>query len=380
MRILIIGEFSSFAKNLSIGFRSLGHDCFVFSWGDGFKKISQDKRNSYQIKECHYTKGGGPFKYISVRIKNFLEFLKLKRYVRELSRQEKWDSVLIINPVFIKAPLHFWQCRFTEGMVKSLVRNTENIYLSACGGDVPYYEYWGRQRCKFSDIVAAHRDSFLSRKSLRHFKSCTKFIHKVIPTMYCYAQAWRESSFSKGVTVLKTIPLPVDCSAYKVNNVVGDKVLVFHGIIRPIDKGTKYIVDAMEQLQKGYPDIVECIADGGMPLDEYLEVLDKTNILMDQACADYTGMNGLYGLAMGKVVFAGNIPEMRAEIGEKDIPIINIEPDAGQIYNELAKVVTDKDRIQTLSKASREYIERVHDAKVVARQYVSLFASAGPTS
>lgn len=238
---------------------------------------------------------------------------------------------------------------------------------------MPFYEYWGRKRCKFTDIINAHRDSFLSKRGLRHFKSCTKFIHKVIPTMFCYAQAWRESSFTKGVTVLKTIPLPVECSAYKVNNVVGQRVIVFHGIIRPVDKGTKYIVEAMDRLQKDYSDIVECKADGGMPLEEYLEVMDKTNILMDQANADYTGMNGLYGLAMGKVVFAGNVPEMKVEIGEKDIPIINIEPDADQIYNELVKIVTDKDRIQTLSKVSREYVERVHDAKVVAQQYVKLF-------
>ena len=48
MKILIIGELSAFSKNLSKGFHALGHESFVFSWGDGFKKIEQDD-DSYHI-------------------------------------------------------------------------------------------------------------------------------------------------------------------------------------------------------------------------------------------------------------------------------------------------------------------------------------------
>jgi len=39
MKILIIGEYSGFASNLKMGFKSLGHETILFSWGDGFKKI-----------------------------------------------------------------------------------------------------------------------------------------------------------------------------------------------------------------------------------------------------------------------------------------------------------------------------------------------------
>lgn len=373
MRVLIIGEFSSFAKNLSKGLCGIGHECFVFSWGDGFKKIGQDEQTSYQIDLRNYQVGDGLIKAFTCRFHNYLEFLRLRKFVAKKSEEEKWDSILIVNPAFIQAPHRFWQCRFTRDMIESLAKNRENIYLSACGGDLPYFEYWSQHKWKNVDVINHHKASFLSKSSFRHFKSYTKYIKKVIPVMYCYAEAWRKSEVAKGVSVLKTIHLPVDCSAYAPNNVIADKVVVFHGIIRPINKGTKYIKAAMERLQKDYPEIVECRADGGMPLNEYLEVLDRTNILIDQALSDYTGMNGLYGLAMGKVVFAGNEPETREEFGEKDIPIININPDADQIYDELVKIITDKDKILALSKASREYVERVHDAKVVAQQYVELF-------
>ena len=39
MRVLIIGDFSSVAKNLCDGINSIGHESFVISWGDGFKRI-----------------------------------------------------------------------------------------------------------------------------------------------------------------------------------------------------------------------------------------------------------------------------------------------------------------------------------------------------
>ena len=75
MKIIIIGEYSSFSKNLSEGFRTLGHECFVFSWGDGFKKIEQDGEYSYTI-DVAFNNGGNIelFKYI---LYSFYSYYKL---------------------------------------------------------------------------------------------------------------------------------------------------------------------------------------------------------------------------------------------------------------------------------------------------------------
>ena len=53
MNILIIGEYSGFAKYLSRGFRQLGHGACVLSWGDGFKKIEQEDE-SISINVSNY--------------------------------------------------------------------------------------------------------------------------------------------------------------------------------------------------------------------------------------------------------------------------------------------------------------------------------------
>ena len=371
MRIVIIGEFSSFAKNLSVGFRQIGHECFVFSSGDGFKKIDQEKSSSYEV--VMPKPGRGVWGYFKSMLHQWRESIKLQSFVKGIAESQKFDAALIINPTFIRMKNHFWQPHFTKDMLQSILSNPHNIYLSACGGDVPYFDFWKDHSWKNRHIVEVGMSQYYTEATKCHFSFCMTFINKVIPVMYMYAEAWRESDYTKDCKTLPTIPLPVITSNYQIKNELKTKIVVFHGIIRPEEKGTPIIVEAMNRLQEKYPDEVECVAKGGMPLNEYLTLLNKTNILIDQAHSDSVGMNGLYALAMGKVVLSGNMPENQKEFNEYDCPIVNIMPDSNQIFEELEKLVIDRDKILELSKKSREYVERVHDANVIARKYIEIF-------
>lgn len=259
----------------------------------------------------------------------------------------------------------------------SLIKNPANIFLSSCGGDLPYYDYWGGQNWKNKQLVLRKRNHYLSKSGIAHFRYYSSFIDKVIPIAYEYAEAWRKSKFTKGYTICPTIPLPVDTSEQQFKNDIGEKLLVFHGIVRPKAKGTEYIVPAMQRLQEKYPDKVECVAKGGLPLEEYLKVLSRTNILIDQTYASSSGMNALYALAMGKVLLGGNEPENSIEYHYPNIPVINIGPDSDKIFAELEKLVQNPDSIGKLSKEGREYVEQVHDSKVVAKQYIETFIKYG---
>lgn len=373
MRILIIGEYSSFAKNLSEGFRQLGHECFVFSWGDGFKKIKQDSNFSYTINARY--QGGGLLSFFFYILKSFISFLHLRDYVNNRFKAQKNDVIIILNLEFVKKKYHFWQARFSKKMILDSVKNPENIFLSSCGNDVPYFDYWSKNKWKNEDLIKKDVKKYLSTSNIKHLKYCNSFVNKVIPISYGYAEAWRKSKYSMHYTVIKTIPLPIDSSKISVTNVLGDKIVIFHGISRPVDKGTKYIKEALDCLQRDYADVVECRAEGGLPLDEYLKLLDRTNILIDQALADTAAMNALYGLAMGKVVLGGNEEENQKEYNEYDCPVVNIIPDHNQIYNELVKLVTNRSLIEELSLKSRMYVERVHDSKVIAQKYLEIFTS-----
>lgn len=372
MRILIIGEFSSFSKNLSAGFRLLGHECFVFSWGDGFKRISQDG-DCYNVRQPIERIIPNPFRSVIYKTECYCSFVKLRRFVSHMSRTTSWDAVLVLNPGFIKKK--FWQNLFTREMVLSLVKNPNKVYLSACGRDVPYHDYWSKQEWKNRGLINQGVEQFLSPSSINHFNYCMTFIHKVIPVMYDYAEAWRKSVYSKNVKVLPTIPLPVDTSRFTSKNELREKIVIFHGIIRPEGKGTTYIVEAMNRLQDKYPDKVECIAKGGMPLNEYLELLMRTNILIDQVYAGSSGMNALYALAQGKVLLGGNEPENEIEYQYPGIPIVNIRNDSDMIFEKLENLVNHPDKIKRLSIEGRKYVAAVHDNKVVAKRYIELFGN-----
>ena len=254
-----------------------------------------------------------------------------------------------------------------------MVRDSDNIFMSACGNDIPFYDYWKDHPWKNKRFVDCGIKRNYTDNLKAHFKYCMSFVNKSIPVMYMYAEAWRNSNYTKNCKIFPTIPLPVITTEFFVKNDLKEKIVIFHGIIRPDEKGTSIIVEAMNRLQKKYPNEVECIAKGGMPLEEYLPLLNRTNILIDQACSDSVGMNGLYALAMGKVVLGGNTPENQREFGEYDCPVINIMPDSDHIFLELEKLVLNRDIIIDLSKKSREYVEKVHDAKTIAQKYIALF-------
>lgn len=372
MKIVIIGEYSSFSKNLCNGFRLLGHDCFVFSWGDSFKKIEQD--NGYTVFSPRNVKHIYSFNRFINRVEYYISGFKLKKLVSNMSK-DKWDIALVINPTFIKKT-YFDNC-FSKQMIFSLIKRPSCIFLSACGSDVPYYDYWNNQNWKNKELIdynIEHKGA-LSAKEYQHHIYCSSFINKVIPIMYDYGEAWRNSKYAKSFVVYPTIPLPVDTNNFKAYNKISGKIVVFHGIIRPKAKGTDYIVSAMDKLQKKYPDKVECYAKGGMPLNDYLQLLQRTNILIDQVYAGSSGMNSLYALAMGKVLLGGNEVENAKEYGVPQIPIINIGPNSEQIFMELEKLITNPQEIVRLSEEGRKYVEKYHDSKIIAQKYIDVFKS-----
>ena len=99
----------------------------------------------------------------------------------------------------------------------------------------------------------------------------------IIPTCYEYAEGYRDNP-----KMLPAIPMAIntDNISYK-ENIVGEKVVIFHGLNREVAKGTKYIREAMKNISDKYGDEVETIIDGHLPFNEYIQLLDRTNVIID---------------------------------------------------------------------------------------------------
>src|SRR5699024_360448 len=92
--------------------------------------------------------------------------------------------------------------------------------------------------------------------------------------------------------VSRVLPFPINIEEISyTENIIKDKIVIFHGLNREASKGTGFIREAMEKLQENYKDEVEIIIDGYMPFDSYMKLLSKVNVVVDQCLTYGYGIN-----------------------------------------------------------------------------------------
>lgn len=362
--ILLLGDFSSFHKYLKTGLEALGHNVLLAANGDGFKKIKSDIA-LYKFNSRYPFVRHGQMLYTSLNTaKKFKNF----------------DVVQLMNTLVYPAGI-------AEYMMKKLKKRNKMVSLVAAGGDVAVYEAWKKRVFGYytydcmlpeeQDKIRAlyeHRGRYgVSRTNVE--KKIISEADIIIPTSYEYYIA----HVSNKNLYADTIPMPVDLNSIKYEeNIVNNKMVIFHGLNRE-DKGTKFIRPAMERIQKKYPDRVEIILKGHMPLDDYMQLLKRTNVVIDQCCSRGYGINALISMAQGKVVLTPSSDETLKvyNIQREECPLFDIGPNIDQIEQTLDFIVTHSNSIPALGKKSRQYVEKYNDCKKVAQRYVDAWRSTG---
>lgn len=359
MKILLLGEFSGLHKNLKEGLLELGHEVIVAAHGDGFKKIPADI--SFDP-------------YFSGRIGNIE---KAFRPLTKINHLKGFDVIQLISPFsfyFEKFPYSLFP---TDYFFDQVIGNNKKFYMLAAGDDAFFWRY-GRQALAygpFDDFLKydAKSDFYFmqSEKSLEINKKLVDRSRGVIPVMYEY-----EISYKDSTKRLPTIPLPVNVKKieYRENKII-QKLVVFHGLNRYGFKGTRHVEEAFKILEKKYPNDLELIIDGNMSLDKYLSLMSRTNVVIDQLNSYSLGMNGVYALAMGKVVLGGAEPESLISLGVDSTPAINIIPNCRSIVQSIEEVLENRNKIAELGARSRRFAENVHDHIKVAARYVDAWSS-----
>lgn len=345
MKIALIGELSSLNKNLSIGLKRLGHEVDIYADQDGWKKIEGAK---HPLSKSGKTFIGKIFGYIFWPL--YISF-KIKGY----------DVVQFVSPSLFIRYLNFF-------LISRIMKQNKKTFLSGAG-DCFALEQAYKSGCFRYFIYDENANPYLKKDfwwNEKREKKISLAFDGIIPI------AWEYRAMYEGYkNRLNAIPIPMDTDDINyVNNVVKDKIVIFHGLNREGPKGTKYIKAAMERLQEKYPDKVECIIQGHTPLKEYLDLMQRTNIVVDQCRAYGLGVNAVYAMAEGKVVFGGAEPESLEVFGLEETPVINILPDEDDIYCKLERLVLHPELIPELGKKSREMAESFHNCNIVAEQYI----------
>ena len=115
-------------------------------------------------------------------------------------------------------------------------------------------------------------------------------------------------------------------------------------------------------------DVVE-----NMPYADYLERMGRSDVILDQLYSYTPATNALLGMAQGLVAVSGAEPEYYDLIGEEENhPIVNVRPDvAGDIEEKLTWIVTHREQLPAMSRASREFVVKHNSAHVVAERYLN---------
>jgi hypothetical protein len=352
MKILLLGDYSAVHKNLKEGLCSLGHEVDFASNGDGWKKIPRDIDRDYSNKIIP--------RFLADRIYPWIDIKKFINY----------DIVQIMSVDTI-----YKKFFFNKFFFKILKKNNKKIFLLAAGGDAFYWSQ-GRSRLKygpFEDVLKYDLKSNFHPAQSKKFKEFNEFIADevdgIIPTNFEY-----EISYKGHKNLLPLIPHPININKIKfIENIINGKLIIFHGLNRYGLRGTRHVEEAFKLIEKKYPNKFELIIDGNMPLEKYLNVLKRANIVIDQTYGHSIGMNGLYALALGKVVLGGSEPEALESLGMKNSPVINIKPNSQHIFEQIEILLRDINKIKEIGYLSRKYVENVHSHIGISKKFLDIW-------
>lgn len=344
-RIVLFGEFSGLFANLAYGLRQLGRECITISGGDGFKAITSD----VHLPDLQ----GSAWRRVLANRRRWLELA---------AQMEPGDILNVITPHIV--PVLAW------GLLAALRRRRIKLIFWAAGDDWYYYRQGPKYRqWTYSGVPLRAGAGRPTLKLAVKTAMPLAWAQHIIPVSYDYAEAYRNSPFRW--KLCRTLPLPCPDSWVALRNPKRGRLVVYHGVTRPEFKGSEQIERAFRicdsQLSPGN---AEFVLGRPVPFSEYVRLLERVDILVDQ-CKGYSyGINALLGLAKGCAVMAPAAPECRQEFGVHDIPIMAIEPNAGLIAQKLLLLIRD-DALRVAQQAAGYcYLAQVHDARAIARGYL----------
>ncbi len=362
MKILLLGEYSNVHATLAKGLKTLGHEVVVASNGDFWKNYPRDidlaRRNG---------KLGG--------------LALLAKIGCLLPAWRGYDVVQIINPLFVelKAERIFPIWRY-------LRRNNKKMVLGAFGMDWYWvHECTYRKPLRYSDFnfgeqvrtdepAAREQQDWLGTEKERLNRLIAEECNQIVTGLYEYDVCYRphfpeKTTFIPFPIELKEAPAPVQHK----------KLKVFIGISkgRSQYKGTDIMLQAALDVQARYPDKMELQKAEGVPFEQYEQMLNGSDAILDQLYSYTPSMNPLLAMSKGIICIGGGEPENYAIINENELrPIVNVQPNYESVRHELEQLVLYPERIAELKRQSIEYVRRHHDHLKVARQYEQMYMNS----
>ena len=395
MKILLIGEASFLHNTLKKGLVERGHRVTTMSDGNGWHDAPRDIDLR---RDGRWGKLGG------LRVA-----WQLLRHLPQLCGN---DVVQIHNYQFV--PLMY---RWNTLLLRFL-KLTNRRVVKGCFGDdpqifrrqaqgVPAYSdtYWSGQL----QNADQHRDRIaevVEHGAEASWRKTTRMADALVACLYEYWLDYNEPPYA---AKLHYIPLPIECEEMlrwcdgEMVKCVGNDTLspshpndsqlptnlttspphpltLLIGLQpkRDFMKGAMKIAAFVEEVARRHPGKVQIKYVEGVPYDEYMHLLAKADVLVDQLYSYTPSMNSLAAMARGTVVIGGGEEEYYEFIGEKTLrPIINVRPDVPDEENITAieRALFTDGMLERMAQESIQFVHKYHDYRLVAKQYEQLYYS-----
>ncbi len=148
--------------------------------------------------------------------------------------------------------------------------------------------------------------------------------------------------------------------------------LVLHAPTNRLIKGTRFVEAAFELLRPRFPS-VEFRTIEKLPWKELQRLLADCDLFVDQTLMGWYGMVSVEAMAMGKPTLSYIRPDFEPRL--RNCPIVRTTVET--LADDLASLLGDAPRRRELGAASRDYVEREHDAHRIAHRLVDLYRSLG---
>jgi glycosyltransferase involved in cell wall biosynthesis len=370
MKILLLGEYSNLHWTLARGLRQLGHEVTVASNGDFWKAYPRDIDLARR-----------PGKWGGLRL--------LARVYRQLPRFTGYDIVQFINPMFfeLRAQRLFPLYRF-------LRRHNRRVVLGAFGMDyywvhtcitekpLRYSDFNIGEELRTDEAALRERADWVGTAKERLNRLMAGEAAAIVSCLYEYDVCYRHHFPEK----THYIPLPIDIPDTADGIAAAESTEAAHSLAGPIKlfigisrgrsayKGTDIMLRAAEDIVAKYAGHVVLRKAEGLPFSEYQQMMDGSDVLLDQLYSYTPSMNTLLAMSKGIVCIGGGEPENYEILNERELrPIVNVEPTYQSVYQQLEQLILHPELLPRLKRESIEYVRRHHDYLKVARQYEAFY-------
>ncbi len=379
MKILLVGEYSRLHNSLKEGLLANGHQVVLVSTGDCFKKYDTDFSfhsailSNYwllrKVKNLFYKLTTIDLEKAERGLRFYLLFPKLKQF----------DHVQLINSDAIET--FPWLSRI---LYRKLFKKIKKSSLLICGDETPVIDYLLKKELNYSILTPYFQDNSLEKHFEYPLKYSTKNYRKTFDYLAKNCQNLIASDLDYKIPMEKMgypihfIPNPINTQKLQYKEPeIADKIVIFLGINRSnyIKKGILFFEEALIIIQNKYTDKVEVIIAENTPYHEYINLYNKAHILLDQVYAYDQGYNALEAMAKGKAVFTGAAKEFENHYNLTEEVAINAMPDIDYLVTELSFLIENPQKIITLGKRARAFIEKEHDYIKISNEYLAVWNS-----